>query len=198
MHLVTRGEVPQGVTVWEESNDRTNGLAASTKALPTNPRWRCPALKPWLQMPLCRLAPPPRSFADDAYDCIMVAICKRIDRIQGCGVTSAPRWQAPLGSVVPRSSGCKTTHVGERKRPHNRNPQWPRTAPNDLCTSRRQIMMARTAHSPSSPAPSARRKRLWGLTARRSRAWKKRGAHSASVQNERAQALYRLDSYRFS
>jgi|GraSoi2013_100cm_1033763.scaffolds.fasta_scaffold57573_1 hypothetical protein len=37
-----------------------------------NPRWRCPALKPWLQMPLCRLGPPPRSFADDAYDCIMV------------------------------------------------------------------------------------------------------------------------------
>jgi hypothetical protein len=52
-------------------------------------------------MPLCRLGPPPRSFADDAYDCIMVTICKRIDRIQGCGVTSAPRWQAPLGSVVP-------------------------------------------------------------------------------------------------
>src|SRR5262249_15349960 len=87
------GRATIGQTVWQRH--------AKGQGLPTNPRWRCPALKPWLQMPLCRLGPPPRSFADDAYDCIMVAICKRIDRIQGCGVTSAPRWQAPLGSVVP-------------------------------------------------------------------------------------------------
>ena len=148
----------------------TGQTAWQPGGLPMNPRWRCPDVKPWLQMPLCRLGPPPRSFADDAYDCIMVAIHKRIDRIQGCGVTSAPRRQAPLGLVVPDLQAARLLHVGERKRPHNRNPQWPRTAPNDLCTSRRQIMMARTAHSPSSPAPSARRKRLWSLTAQRSRA----------------------------
>jgi hypothetical protein len=30
--------------------------------------------KPWLAKPLCRLGPLPRSFAADAYDCIMVLI----------------------------------------------------------------------------------------------------------------------------
>jgi hypothetical protein len=34
--------------------------------------------------PLCRMDPPPRSFATDAHDCIMVR-SSRIDRIQGCG-----------------------------------------------------------------------------------------------------------------
>jgi len=31
-------------------------------------------LKPWLSKPLCRLGPLPRSFAADAFDCIMVLI----------------------------------------------------------------------------------------------------------------------------
>jgi hypothetical protein len=49
--------------------------------------------------PLCRMDPPPRGFAADAHDCIMVRSL-RIDRIQGCGAISAPRWRAPLGIVV--------------------------------------------------------------------------------------------------
>jgi len=44
------------------------------------------------------MGPPPRSFADDAHGCIMVAIRTRIDRIQGCGATFCARWRAPLGS----------------------------------------------------------------------------------------------------
>ena len=68
-------------------------------------------LKPWLRKPLCRLGPLPRSFAADAHDCIMATI-----------LTDRPntrlwrdfrtRWRTP-----PRicSSGCKTTHVDERR-----------------------------------------------------------------------------------
>jgi hypothetical protein len=56
--------------------------------------------------------PPPRSFADDAHDCIMVAIRTRIDRIQGCGATSAPRdGELPSDQVVPifklRDHSCR-------------------------------------------------------------------------------------------
>jgi len=59
-----------------------------------NPRWRCPALKPWLQMPLCRLGLPPRSFADDAYDCIMVRIC-----IGSTEYKCVARYSAPDGEL---------------------------------------------------------------------------------------------------
>src|SRR6201987_505865 len=56
--LVTRGDVPQGVvlgpaplaTAWKESYDKTHRLTPRrARGLPTSPRWRCPALKPWLQ-----------------------------------------------------------------------------------------------------------------------------------------------------
>jgi hypothetical protein len=47
------------------------------------------------------MGPPPRSFADDAHDCIMVAIRMWIDRIQGCGATSAPDGELPSDQVVP-------------------------------------------------------------------------------------------------
>jgi hypothetical protein len=51
--------------------------------------------------PLCRLEPPPRSFATDAHDCIMVR-SSRIDRIQGCGaIDDRARRRAPLGHVIP-------------------------------------------------------------------------------------------------
>jgi len=38
--------------------------------------------------------PPPRSFAADAHDCIMVR-SSRINRIQGCGAISAPAGELP-------------------------------------------------------------------------------------------------------
>ena len=44
--------------------------------------------------PLCRMDPPPRSFAADAHDCIMVR-SSRINRIQGCGAISAPAGELP-------------------------------------------------------------------------------------------------------
>jgi hypothetical protein len=45
--------------------------------------------------------PPPRSFATDAHDCIMVR-SSRIDRIQGCGaIDDRARQRAPLGHVIP-------------------------------------------------------------------------------------------------
>src|ERR1700693_6523284 len=62
------------------------------------------------------MGPPPRSFAADAYDCIMVR-SSRIDRIQGCGadlrapIASSPRMPSFL------SSGCETPslNIDERK-----------------------------------------------------------------------------------
>src|ERR1700720_3796711 len=44
--------------------------------------------------PVSRLGPPPRSFAADAHDCIMVRSLW-IYRIQGCGAILRARWQAP-------------------------------------------------------------------------------------------------------
>src|SRR6266851_9373982 len=62
------------------------------------------------------MGPPLRSFAADAYDCIMVR-SSRIDRIQGCGADL----RAPIASSprMPsfRSSGCETPslNIDERK-----------------------------------------------------------------------------------
>src|ERR1700736_2635590 len=46
--------------------------------------------------PVSRMGPPPRSFAADAHDCIMVRSLWTY-RIQGCGAILRARWQAPLG-----------------------------------------------------------------------------------------------------
>src|SRR6202011_5150407 len=46
--------------------------------------------------PVSRLGPPPRSFAADAHDCIMVRSLWTY-RIQGGGAILRARWQAPLG-----------------------------------------------------------------------------------------------------
>ena len=43
--------------------------------------------------------PPPRSFAADAHDCIMVQ-SSRTDRIQGCGAISAPDDELPLVKLL--------------------------------------------------------------------------------------------------
>src|SRR5580700_5138629 len=48
--------------------------------------------------PVSRLGPPPRSFAADADDCIMVRSLWTY-RIQGCGAILRARWQAPLGPL---------------------------------------------------------------------------------------------------
>ena len=48
--------------------------------------------------PVSRLGPPPRSFAADAHDCIMVRSLWTY-RIQGCGAMLRARWQAPLGPL---------------------------------------------------------------------------------------------------
>ena len=48
--------------------------------------------------PVSRLGPPPRSFAADAHDCIMVRSLWTY-RIQGCGAILRARWQAPLGPL---------------------------------------------------------------------------------------------------
>jgi transposase len=122
--LVTRGEVPQGVvlrpascaTAWKVSNDKTTGLAVRARDLPTNPRWRCPAVKP-----MASLGPPPRSFADDAHDCIMVRSGLWIDRIQGCGATSAPDGELPSDQVVPIFRRQRLL-MSEKGEPHNSNP----------------------------------------------------------------------------
>ena len=45
--------------------------------------------------PVSRMGPPPRSFAADAHDCIMVRSLWTY-RIQGCGAMTRARWQAPL------------------------------------------------------------------------------------------------------
>ena len=44
--------------------------------------------------PVSRMGPPPRSFAADAHDCIMVRSLWTY-RIQGCGAMLRARWQAP-------------------------------------------------------------------------------------------------------
>jgi hypothetical protein len=53
--------------------------------------------------PVSRMGPPPRSFAADAHDCIMVRSLSTY-RIQGCGAMIRARWQAPPLIVVPTAS----------------------------------------------------------------------------------------------
>src|ERR1700675_309928 len=53
--------------------------------------------------PVARMGPPPRSFAADAHDCIMVRSV-RTYRIQGCGAMIRARWQARPLIVVPTTT----------------------------------------------------------------------------------------------
>jgi hypothetical protein len=88
-----------------------------------------------------------------------------------------PDGETPLGSgrADLQAARLLMSVKGEPPREHS---TVPRTPPNDFVRRGDKIMMARAARSPSSPAPSARRKRLWGLTAQRSRA---RGAIAANA-----------------
>jgi hypothetical protein len=50
------------------------------------------------QMPTERMGPPPRSFATDAHDCIMVRIRMDLPHTSSRR-EDAPQWRAPLGSL---------------------------------------------------------------------------------------------------
>src|SRR5216683_1685926 len=53
--------------------------------------------------PVSRMGPPPRSFAADAHDCIMVRSL-RTYRIQGCGAMIRARWQSSPLIIVPTTT----------------------------------------------------------------------------------------------
>src|SRR5262249_44066580 len=64
--------------------------------------------------PLCRMEPPPRSFAADAHDCIMVPILTDRPNTRLWRDLRA-RWRAPLGLCRTASTDCETTHVDRRR-----------------------------------------------------------------------------------
>jgi hypothetical protein len=58
-------------------------------------------------MPRGRMGPPPRSFAADAYGCIMVRV-RGTYRIQGCGATDPrPKASSPL-IVIPTAPSVRS------------------------------------------------------------------------------------------
>src|SRR5262245_66004374 len=68
--------------------------------------------------PVSRMGPPPRSFAADAHDCIMVRLL-RTYRIQGCGAMIRARWQAPPLIIVPTTTSVAAVLVPVKARPGN-------------------------------------------------------------------------------
>ena len=63
--------------------------------------------------PVSRMGPPPRSFAADAHDCIMVRSL-RTYRIQGCGAMIRARWaSSPL--IVHPDRGKRAVVLGAVK-----------------------------------------------------------------------------------
>jgi Transposase IS116/IS110/IS902 family len=72
------------VTVGESLTKRRSSVSDD------DPRGRSPEAG----HPVSRMGPPPRSFAADAHDCIMVRSLLTY-RIQGCGALIRARWQAP-------------------------------------------------------------------------------------------------------
>src|SRR5450759_4473854 len=66
--------------------------------------------------PVSRMGPPPRSFAADAHDCILVRSLWTY-RIQGCGAMIRARWQAPLGPFCcPASAHLQAPITGAQDR----------------------------------------------------------------------------------
>ena len=71
--------------------------------------------------PVSRMGPPPRSFAADAHDCIMVR-SRRTYRIQGCGAMIAPDGKLPsdhrpdYNQRVPPCSGLSRRGLGTTER----------------------------------------------------------------------------------
>src|SRR6201981_863718 len=97
--FVTTGETLEGV-ILRPSGRRAYLSGARARihgALPIDdPRWRGPA-PDMAQMPTARMGPPPRSFAADAYDCIMVRIQTDRPNTSLRREEAAPQWRAPLG-----------------------------------------------------------------------------------------------------
>ena len=79
-----------------------------------DPRWREPAVD-MAQMPTARMGPPPRSFAADAHDCIMVRI--RTDLPHTSLWRRCTQWRAPLGSLCRHSTGA-VRRRSFQERPH--------------------------------------------------------------------------------
>jgi hypothetical protein len=80
--LATTGEVPDGVALraavrWHTCGPGRLGFCSSLAYLSLtaddDPRWRQTDMA-WPCTPRFRMGPPPRSFAADAYDCIMVRL----------------------------------------------------------------------------------------------------------------------------
>jgi Tripartite tricarboxylate transporter family receptor len=64
-------------------------------------------------MPLCRMGPPPRSFAADAQDCIMVRVVAA-HRIQGCGTIVRARQASSPRTPSPALGG--TRHIQRQRK----------------------------------------------------------------------------------
>ena len=68
--------------------------------------------------PVSRMGPPPRSFAADAHDCIMVRSL-RTYRIQGCGAMIRARWQSSPLIIVPTTTSVAAVLGPVKARPGN-------------------------------------------------------------------------------
>ena len=102
--------------------------------------------------PVSRLGPPPRSFAADAHDCIMVRSLWTY-RIQGCGAILRARWQAPLGPLccpTKKITGARPKSALTENAPYKAIPV-PVTGPQRGCPWTRKLF----AHSiqPYQPSP---------------------------------------------
>jgi hypothetical protein len=81
--------------------------------------------------PVSRMGPPPRSFAADAHDCIMVRSL-RTYRIQGCGAMIRARWQSSPLIIVPTTTSEAAVLVPVKARPGNEGACGRRRATADL------------------------------------------------------------------
>jgi hypothetical protein len=70
--------------------------------------------------PRFRMGPPPRSFAADAHDCIMVPILMDRPNTSLRRVARA-RWRAPLGIVVTANTEIAIKELRPQDRPHPNN-----------------------------------------------------------------------------
>ena len=71
--------------------------------------------KPWLSCRCARMGPPPRSFAADAHECIMVRVVTA-HRIQGCGTMIVPDKRVPLDIVIPTAPSAPSCSKLSRSR----------------------------------------------------------------------------------
>src|ERR1700746_3096143 len=118
--------------------------------------------------PVSRMGPPPRSFAADAHDCIMVRSL-RTYRIQGCGSDDpAPDGKAPPLIIVPTTTSVCRRARGCQGAAWKRWSVWPRAE-----------------RRPTLTAPCARRpQHVWvGAKKRDSKSNKETGMKERSGEN---------------